>query len=304
MSFIEILIPYSFFLLGGMVWFFLGMGPIVLLCNAVAVGKFYKRSFLNDFGREPSTVYGFSQDGLTFLFAAVPLLIWILFYFGLFLYLSAGWLNAKPTDDWQKNIKTIDTAIIFGFGFEEGEKGQILPGKANEFLLQWTLDHTKADTLLVQEGVWAAVCKSTEATCEKIGRTLIRIHCHDEDIDVNTFQAAYCALEKMEELGKKSAILIAHDLQLERVAWDFDRLKQSRGSWSDFTFVVPKIPKTPSLKNSAQLRTRSRLVYSFVELFWSRMRDRLSKTPKKCIAPFKKEVDSPQKEQHETTDHR
>jgi Fic family protein len=66
-------------------------------------------------------------------------------------------LNARQRKVIQ--IQPIDTAIILGFGFETDGAGHIQPGESNQFLLQWTLDHASADTLLVQEGVWAAACE-------------------------------------------------------------------------------------------------------------------------------------------------
>ncbi len=285
MYLLKTIIPYPAFIVGFLPWACVSVMIIVILCNAVAVGSFHKRASQNEFAREPDTVYGLSQDGLTFLYATAPSFIWIFINFWLFLFLAGFWLKAGPTNDWQEQIKPIDTAIILGFGFETDGAGHIQPGESNQFLLQWALDHTNADTLLVQEGIWAAACKTTETKCEKSGRRLVRIHHHDNNIDVNTFQAAFCTLEKMEKLGKKSAVLVAHDLQLERAAWDFDKLKQSREEWSGFNFVVPEIPKVPSPKKSDQLRTRSRSVYTFFELFGSRLRDYFSSTPEKCIAP-------------------
>ena len=48
--------------------------------------------------------------------------------------MPSSWLRARPTGE----VQGIDTAIIFGFGYELLNKDEIKPGAANEFLLDWT----------------------------------------------------------------------------------------------------------------------------------------------------------------------
>ena len=102
---------------------------------------------------------------------------------------------------------------------------------------------------------------------------------------MNALETAFCALQKMEQLGKNKTILIAHALQLQRVAWDFEKLRKARIEWQNYIFVVPQIPDTPFPENSRQLRTGFSIFYKMVELFWSRPRDFLSPLPEKCKAP-------------------
>ncbi len=181
-------------------------------------------------------------------------------------------LRAEPTAD-----QDADTAIILGFGYEM-DGATMNPGAANEYLLDWTIRNTSVTTIIVQEGVWvAAECDRSADTCTMSipsGRTIqvVRMHRHDADVYVNTFEAAMCAIEKMKVLGKHKAILVAHDLQLERAAWDFEYINRAYFS-SAFTFVVPQMPDTPYPSGSKQLHTRYEFVYASVELFWSRPRD-------------------------------
>lgn len=203
-------------------------------------------------------------------------------------YTSDEWMRAKPTEGWEKGILEIDTAIILGFGYETDKNGNMEAGEANEFLLNWVINKTNATTILVQEGVWVAACNESDTTCLVSGREIKRIHLHDENVYVNTFDAAFCALENMEVLDKKKAILVAHDLQLKRVARDFEIVKQARKGWQDFIFVIPKIPDTPYLDDppNNQKHTRNEFYYRIVELICSRPRDFKSEIPTKCKAPL------------------
>jgi hypothetical protein len=181
----------------------------------------------------------------------------------------------------------VDVAIILGFGYEEAEDGEMKPGAANEFLLGWVLEtYPEVRTILVQEGTWAAACETSAETC-KIGNVeLLRIHRHDPTLDVNTFQTAVCAIQRMNELGKKRAILVAHDLQLWRTEKVFERVKQRL--CGDCEFVIPDVPDTPYPARSYQRRTRNEFIYRIVEVL-ARLRDSRLVTreiPDECLAPL------------------
>jgi uncharacterized SAM-binding protein YcdF (DUF218 family) len=186
-------------------------------------------------------------------------------------------MRAKPTRDQEAN-----TAVILGFGFVM-VGGQMRPGEANQFLLDWTIENksSQVKTILVQEGIWVA---SDAGTLEKLGITRKRIHQHDPEIYVNTLDTAFCAIQQLQQLGKKKAMLVAHDLQLQRVAWDFERVSQEMHP--ECTFVIPNIPDTPYPANSVHYQTRNECIYKIAELFISRPKDFFSPIPIECKAPL------------------
>ena len=285
MNVFNVFFPHLLYILGAIACFFIFIFPITVLGGLISVYIFHKASAHRDKMAEPSTLLGLSKNCMMKLFFILGIVIVLLVYTWVFLSFSDSWIRAKPSESWESDIKTVGTAIILGFGYTIGKNGQMQAGEANEFLWDWTLKHTTADTILVQEGVWVAVCPGSDKNCQVSGRELYRIHRDDRQIDVNTLEMAFCAMQRMEQLGKTKAVIVAHDLQLERAAWDFEKVKRSRKNWRHFKFIVPKIPGTPFPEDSHQKRTRSRLYYKFVELFLSRVRDFLSSTPERCIAP-------------------
>jgi len=309
MNLFNVFFPHITYILGALFVFFIFIFPVSLLGGVISVFIFHREARKRDKQVDPSTILGFSKDGMMKFFSFLFILIILFAYTWGFLFFADGWLRIKPGKNWENDIKTIDTAIILGFGYEEDQLGRMKPGKSNEFLLEWTLNNTQAGTILVQEGVWAAVekdfpisknilKKSSEPKGENIyrtgkndnqkekwGRRFFRIHRDDKEVYVNTLQASYCAIQLLEDLGKTKAIIIAHDLQLERAVWDFQKIKSSKPNWKSFEFFYPKIPDTPFPENSAQLHTRSSFFYKLVELFISRVRDYLSSAPEACILP-------------------
>ncbi len=194
-----------------------------------------------------------------------------------FLSCSGPWLRAKPTKGWENRVQGIDTAIVLGFGIEKDDKDNLSAGKANRFLLAWTIKNTGARTLLVQEGTRLAALETIAKGGKPGGQELVMIHPHDESNYVDTLQAARFALRKMKQLGKTRAVLVAHDLQLERASWDFAKVKRTQPEWQSIEIIIPRIPKTPFPGKSRQWHTRGGFRYKFIELFWSRPRDYLAK---------------------------
>lgn len=186
-------------------------------------------------------------------------------------------MRAKPTRD-----QEADTAIILGFGFVM-VRGQMRPGAANQFLLDWTIENqsSQVKTILVQEGVWVA---GGAGTLKGLGINIKRIHQHDPEIYVNTLDTAFCAIQQLQQLGKKKAMLVAHDLQLQRVAWDFEHVSQEL--CPECIFVIPNIPDTPYPANSVHYQTRNEFIYKIAELLISRPRDFFSPIPTECKAPL------------------
>jgi len=195
------------------------------------------------------------------------------------------WMHAAATQNWREETRVADTAIVLGFGYEKDASGTMQAGDANRFLLDWVIDNTSATTIFVQEGVWVAACGVSADRCTYSGRELKRIHFHDENIYVNTLDTAFCAMEQMAKFDKSKAVLVTHDLQLQRATWDIERVKQ-RSDWQSFTFVIPEIPDTPYPANSVQWQTRNQFIYKVVELLISRPRDFLTPVPDKCEAPL------------------
>ncbi len=195
------------------------------------------------------------------------------------------WMHAVATQNWREETRDADTAIVLGFGYEKDATGTMQAGKANRFLLDWVIDNTSATTIFVQEGVWIAACGMSPDQCTYSGRELKRIHLHDEKIYVNTLDTAFCAMEQMARIHKSKAALVAHDLQLQRAAWDVERVKR-RSDWHSFIFVIPEIPDTPCPANSVHWQTRNQFIYKVVELLISRPRDFLTPVPGRCKAPL------------------
>ncbi|HUW05008.1 MAG TPA: hypothetical protein VMW01_01995 [Williamwhitmania sp.] len=206
-------------------------------------------------------LYGFIS-GIALLFITFFLVPW---FFG-------GYLHGKPSADWRTRARQANTAIIFGFGYGTDGEGNMTPSVANQTLLDSALAQTNATYLIMQEGVYVAAEEAKQHGT--LGnRQLIRIHLHTVGKDVNTLQAAKFAVLQMEKLGVKQAVVYAHDLQLARAVFDLQRVAASNPKWHDMKFIFPKISKTPSPSDSNQLRTRWRVVYRAIELYYSRVRD-------------------------------
>ncbi|MBN2370612.1 MAG: hypothetical protein JXO72_08995 [Vicinamibacteria bacterium] len=220
------------------------------------------------------------------------LAIWLLYTVPFMLIVASpaidGWLRATPTSNWRASVKTADVAIILGFGYEKDPSGAMLPGATNVKLLDWTLKKTDARTLIVQEGVWTACCSSKDRECHIGGRTLERMHAHTNEY-VNTLDAAFCAMEVLNRLGRKRAILVAHPLQLARAAGNFDLVNRERFA-GRYSFIVPEIAiKTardpdgiPFAPRSAHVQTRYAFLWRVAEIFLSRPRDHFSRMPDRC----------------------
>ena len=190
------------------------------------------------------------------------------------------YLRARPSANWRGVARNADVAIILGFGYELTSTGQMQPGVANQALLEWTLAHTTARTVLVQEGVWVAACPVEATTCVVGERALRRIHPHDPTHYINTLATAVMAMDFMVQLGAQTAVLVAHDQQLARAAADFERARQTNPAWRDLRFIIPDLPAMPYVSRSVHLQTRNAGFWRLAELFIARPRDFLSQIPK------------------------
>lgn len=213
--------------------------------------------------------------------ALLLLLLGAVITIGIFFF-PAPLLRAVPTGD----PLTADTAIIMGYGFERHADGSMAPGAANEALLQYTLDKfPHVTTIFAQEGVWVAQCDQSEQACTAGGATLHRIDFHDDAVDLHSGDISVCALERMTQFGKSSAILVAHDMQLWRAAENMSRAKA--GICPNCNIIVPSVPNTPYPANSEQWRTRYEWAYIPLDLA-ARTRDRLfpAALPATCPMPM------------------
>lgn len=202
---------------------------------------------------------------------------------GAVLVAPASWFRAAPSE----GLESATTAIVFGFGFEEDVDGNMLPGAANSFLLDHVLtEHPQVDTVFVQEGIWVDQCDHEELTCTVDDVRLLRIDWHDERFDLNTLEISACVLERMELFQLDTAIVVAHDMQLERAAGTLQRVQRG-GLCPECTLLIDNVPDTPYPEESAQLRTRSESVWRFIDLA-ARVRDShlmTWDTPDTCAVP-------------------
>lgn len=188
------------------------------------------------------------------------------------------WLRAPATMPTNLTVTKPTTAVILGFGYEMvGDT--MAPGTANQFLLDWLLtNHPQVTTLLVQEGVRAAMTPRLLHD-----KQVYRIHRHDPAIYVDTLDTAFCALEKLQQLHQQTVLLVAHDQQLQRAVWDFERVRQA--ACPRCTVIVAAVPATPYPTASVHVQTRNEFIYTVAELLYLRPRDWLRATPTQCKAP-------------------
>jgi uncharacterized SAM-binding protein YcdF (DUF218 family) len=224
-----------------------------------------------------STLYYFIGAQRGFLNMTLFLTYSILFLI-LLAYTPDKWFQATPTEQ-----QDADVVVILSFGYElKGSKE--IPGKANQFLAEWVISNMspKTETVLAQEGVFIALG-------ERMSRNinLNRIHQHERGNYVNTIDAAFCAIEQIKKLHKNTIAIVAHDLQIQRAIWDFERVIKK--SCPKCNIIIPKIPDTPYPDSSIHLQTRNEAIYKLVELLIARPRDLFSSVPTQCKAPLSSE---------------
>jgi len=213
----------------------------------------------------------------------IPTLLLYLPIYGLLFLVGIGctpsrWLRAKATPVANSTLAPT-TAIVLGFGYE-GEGDAMRPGAANQFLVQWLLEtQPQVTTLLVQEGVHSALTPALLT-----GKKVRRIHRHDLAIYVDTLDTAFCALHELQNIGKQSVLLVAHDMQLQRAVWDFARVQQA--TCAQCTVMAAAIPDTPYPTQSVHWQARNEFIYKLVEILLLRPRDFLRATPTVCKAPL------------------
>jgi len=294
MTLFSVLLPYILLFAAVLTFWFLII-LIGLLAGTLRIALFHQA---HPQGERVGTsrVFGLNRNQMDRFLWALGSLVAVGVYILIFGITANIWMRATPTENWGDRIEEADTVIIFGFGYSKDEYGNIEAGEANEFLLDWVIENTKASVFLVQEGVWVAsnTCKN-EPICDSqcmlsSGKEMRRMHLHDEKNYVNTLDAVFCTMIQIEQLyeeGKinEKIVVVSHDLQLQRAAWALARVQETQERWQKFEFIIPKIPNTPYPMDSSHWHTRNELIYQVVELFWSRARDFFTSPPIECIAP-------------------
>ncbi len=214
-----------------------------------------------------------------------------------------SWLRLSPEDNRETLAaaqETWETAIVFGFGYiakpgdpndtvgsgdTSRKREHILPGPANKALLDWVVEHTVADTLIVQEGVWAAACDTAATECEYQGHRLVRMHPHDPNHYVNTLDASVYALDQLSLLNRKRTLVVAHDLQLARALMAMRRVAAALPAATRTELVAPDLPPIPFVPGGAHLQTSHAWLYKPIELLVARPRDALWPVPRTCGSP-------------------
>ena len=296
MNVFNVVFPY-FLLLIAIVSFLIFLIPVYVLAGILRIAVFHKvHGGYEHVGiTRVSGLNRFQMDMLFFVTGIILTLVFFLFIFNLS---ATRWIRANPTANWENKINNADTAVVFGFGLAKAkdEKMKYSAGEANEFLFNWTMKHTGPKIILVQEGVWIAsdICRDKD-DCDSIclvaeGKQMKRMHFHDEHNYVDTLDAAFCAIEQLEQLYNDDVIsnkvvVIAHDQQLQRAVWDLKKIQKTREAWQKFELIVPEISDTPYPSRSPHWQTQNELLYQVVELFGSRIRDFFASVPTDCKAP-------------------
>jgi hypothetical protein len=213
-----------------------------------------------------------SQTWEKIIFSAMSVIAGVLIIFFLVPWLFSNSLKGDPDENWHTKAKETNTAIIFGFGYGIDEKGRMTPEASNRFLYELSKKQMNAKCLIVQEGVFV-VALEDRTSIHSNNIQLVRMHPLNLQKDVNTFEAARYAIKQMEKLGQTKAVVYAHSLQQKRAIANLKRIAESNPVWRQFDFISPDIPYTPFPKHSAQWRTRNRIIYRAIELYFSRVRD-------------------------------
>jgi len=196
--------------------------------------------------------------------------LFIIFFFVPWLFSSS--IKCKSDVNWQTKAKETNTAIIFGFGYGRDDTDGMTPEVSNQFLYELSKKQMNAKYLIVQEGVYIAALNDS-ALIHSNNIQLIRMHPLNSKKDVNTFEASRYAIMQMEKLGHYKAVVYAHSMQQKRAIADLRRIATSNPKWKNFEFISPDIPDTPFPKHSAQWRTRYKIIYRAIEIYYSRVRD-------------------------------
>lgn len=166
------------------------------------------------------------------------------------------WLRATP----RGMVGDGDVFVVFGFGICKTPDGADAPGESNLAIARWIVaNNLKNRPTIVQAGVHLAL---EELSAAQPGRmmdlTVIPLPHHRADyVDTRGATLQCWAVMQREQVG--TPVLVSHDLQLQRVAWEFENIGLGEHC------IVPDMPQLPFDRGSAQLWTRHKLLWKTKE---------------------------------------
>jgi hypothetical protein len=254
-----------------LLFYFATMIVWVIISSIAASEIFYQKRALNNV--RPKYVWGMTvRTWEKLIYSVISVAASVFIIFSLVPWFFNSYLIGKPDIGWQVKASQANTAIIFGFGYEVDDKGNMTPGASNLFLYNLSKKQHQIQNLILQEGVYVAALRDN--IDGKPGHIqLVRMHPLYPNRDVNTFEASEFAITRLVNLGQRRAIVYAHNLQEVRAVADLRRIAATRQEWRDIEFIIPEIPETPFPEGSEQWRTKWKIVYRAIELYYSRVRD-------------------------------
>lgn len=171
-------------------------------------------------------------------------------------------VRATPTENWEQEMKQADGFIAFGFGLGKDKNGVETPGITNLEIAKWILkNNPQRKPVIVQEGVYLAL----KQEAKNIDTWIIRLP-HNPSVYVDTQAAALQSWAIMEKEKFKRVVLISHELQLQRMQWDFERCGLQK------RIIIPGIQGSMKYdSNSVQhFGTKSRKGWLVRELIFTR----------------------------------
>lgn len=153
------------------------------------------------------------------------------------LLLTGGWCRATPRGDAQ----TADSIVAFAFGM-----GRSDAGRSNRGLAEWLVDNNPGrKPVVAQDGVYLALNElATSRPGCLDGWTIVRLPEHD-GVYVDTTGAAFQTDAVLDRQKLSKPMLVAHDLQLQRMVWAFEAIGIR-------DVVVPDLAPTPFDPESVQ----------------------------------------------------
>lgn len=185
--------------------------------------------------------------------------------------LAVGWVALPLVPDrWiraeaQGNPAEADALVAFAFGLGPSTGRHPSPGESNRAIARWLVGHNpQKKPAIVQEGVYLAL-KELEVV-----RPGLQVDSwtfplpHQPGVYVDTAEAALQTWALLHFQGCRRPLLVAHDLQVQRMAWSFEPFGLEE-------ILLPNLPPMPFDAQSAQhWGTRSRTGWLLWELFFAR----------------------------------
>lgn len=265
--FLPVLLSILYFLLV----FFLPIGSF-LVAGTLSYSIFHNKS-TNTYDNK---VFGLNINQFIKVFSGILLIVFFFCFIALFNILSSSWIRANPEVDDKSKMGKAGSVIVLGFGLDEDKHGNLLPGRANMQLHNWIENNIQNKTVIAQYGNLLAQENKPSPN------HYILLHEHDTDNYIDTYEAIVYAFDLLDSLYNRGEInrdiiLLAHDMQIQRAQWIFEKLSESKKEWQEYNFITPEIPKIHFSLSSTQFHTKMRFIYSCTEIFYSRPRDYFKK---------------------------